>query len=127
MDNNKKLKELEELCSKQENELNELRLKNQGTAKSSSEMVNHAFRSASQAMAISKLGSGEFVDVNETFLKILGYSRQEVIGKSPEYLKLFTDINEINKYIKILPKLKSIRDFVTTLRKYPFFCRYYAA
>jgi PAS domain S-box-containing protein len=116
MDNNKKLKELEELCSKQENELNELRLKNQGTAKSSSEMVNHAFRSASQAMAISKLGSGEFVDVNETFLKILGYSRQEVIGKSPEYLKLFTDINEINKYIKILPKLKSIRDFVTTLR-----------
>jgi len=116
MENKKKLRDLKERCSKLENELNELRHKHLGAAKSSSEMINHAFHSASQAMAISKLNSGEIVDVNETFLKILGYSREEVIGRNPEDLKLFTDITEINKYIKILPKLESIRDYVTTLR-----------
>jgi PAS domain S-box-containing protein len=116
MDNKKKVKELEERCSNLENELNELRLKNQVETKSNSEIVNHTFHFSSQAMAISKLVSGEFVDVNETFLKILGYSREEVIGRNPEDLKLFTDIYEVNKYIKILPKLKSIRDYATKLQ-----------
>jgi PAS domain S-box-containing protein len=116
MDNTKKYKDLEERCRKQENELNELRLKSKSITRSSSEMINHAFHSASQAMAISKLSSGEFVDVNKAFLEILGYSREEVIGKNSEDLNLFTDINEINKYIKILSKLKSIKDFFTTMR-----------
>jgi PAS domain S-box-containing protein len=116
MDNKKKYKDLEERCRNLEKELNKLRLKGHGAAKSSSEMISRAFHIASQAMAISKLDSGEFVDVNEAFLNSLGYSKQEVIGKNSDDLKLFTDINEINKYIKILPKLKSIRDFVTTLQ-----------
>ena len=116
MDNKKKYKDLEERCRNLEIELSKLRSKGYGAARSSSEMINRAFHIASHAMAISKLDSGEFVDVNEAFLKILGYSKQEVIGKNSDDLKLFTDINEINKYIKILPKLKSIRDFVTTLQ-----------
>jgi PAS domain S-box-containing protein len=115
MDNKKKVKDLEERCSKLENELNELRLKNRVTEKSNSEIVNHTFHSSSLAMTISKLASGEFVDVNETFLKILGYSREEVLGRNPENLKLFTNIDEIKKYIKILLKVKSVRDYVTTL------------
>jgi PAS domain S-box/PAS domain S-box/PAS domain S-box len=116
MDDKKKYKDLEERCRKLENELNELRLKGHGAAKSSSEMVNHVFHSASQAIAISKLDTGEFVDVNESFLSMLGYSREEVIGRNADDLKLFTDISQISKYIKILTKLKSIKDFVTTLR-----------
>ena len=116
MDDKKKYKDLEERCRKLENELSELRLKGHGAAKSSSEMVNYVFHSASQAIAISKLDTGEFVDVNQSFLSILGYSREEVIGKNADDLKLFTDINKISKFIKILTKLKSIKDFATTLR-----------
>jgi PAS domain S-box-containing protein len=116
MDDKKKNKDLEERCRKLEKELNELRLKGHGEVKSSSEMVNRAFHSASMAIAISKLDTGEFVDVNDAFLKSLGYSREEVIGKNSDDLKLFTDLNEINKYIKILRRLKSINDFATTMR-----------
>jgi PAS domain S-box-containing protein len=116
MDDKKKYKDLEERCRKLENELSELRLKGHGAAKSSSEMVNYVFHSASQAIAISKLDTGEFVDVNQSFLSILGYSREEVIGKNADDLKLFTDINKISKFLKILTKLKSIKDFATTLR-----------
>jgi PAS domain S-box-containing protein len=116
MDYKKKCKDLEERCSNLENELKKLRQKSHNEAKSSSGMINRAFHSTSQGMAISKLDSGEFVNVNEAFLNILGYSRKEVIGKNSDDLKLFKDIGEINKYIKILPKLKSIRDFVTRLQ-----------
>jgi PAS domain S-box-containing protein len=116
MDNKKKNKDLEERCRQLENELDELRQNGQGAARLSSEMVNRAFHSASLGMAISKLDSGEFFNVNDAFLNILGYAREEVIGKNADNLKLFTDINEVNKYIKILPKLKSIRDFVTVMQ-----------
>jgi PAS domain S-box-containing protein len=37
-------------------------------------------------MAISKIDSGEYVDINESFLTKLGYSRDEVIGKTSREL-----------------------------------------
>jgi PAS domain S-box-containing protein len=79
-------------------------------------MVGRAFHSASLAIAISKLDTGKFVDVNEAFLKSLGYLREEVIGKNSDDLKLFADINEISKFTKILQRLKSVNDFAATVR-----------
>ena len=42
-------------------------------------------------MAISDFKGGAYVDVNETFLKTLGYLRDEVVGKTAGELGLFTD------------------------------------
>jgi len=117
MDDKKKYKDLEERCRKLENELSELRLKGHGAAKSSSEMVNYVFHSASQAIAISKLDTGEFVDVNQSFLSILGYSREEVIGKNADDLKLFTDINKISKDITKKVHISSKNESFPKLQK----------
>lgn len=42
-------------------------------------------------MAISDVGDRRFVDVNSSFLKHLGYSRDEVIGNTAQDLSLFSD------------------------------------
>lgn len=74
------------------------------------------FHSASYLMAINKLDTGQFVDVNEAFQKSLGYTKEEIIGHTTDDLQLFADIEESNKYIKLISKLKSIKDYSITLR-----------
>ncbi|MEI7981478.1 MAG: PAS domain S-box protein [Bacteroidota bacterium] len=55
--------------------------------KLSEEKFSKAFRSNSTLMAISTL-DGVFIDVNDTFLKTLGYSLEEVIGNTSRGLGL---------------------------------------
>jgi PAS domain S-box-containing protein len=83
---------------------------------SSNEMMMRVFHSTSQLIALSKLDTGEFIDVNSAFLEVLGYKKEEIIGKTPEDIELFADIEESNKYIKLISKLKRINDFAITLR-----------
>lgn len=42
-------------------------------------------------MAVSSMHDGKFVEVNTAFLEMLGYSRNEVIGKTSDELSLFVD------------------------------------
>ena len=58
--------------------------------KLSEEKFSKAFQSNSASMAISTL-DGRFIEVNDTFVKTLEYSRDEIIGKTSGQLKLFND------------------------------------
>jgi PAS domain S-box-containing protein len=49
------------------------------------------FRRNPSLMAVSALPAGGFVDVNDAFLQALGYTRQEVIGRTSAELNLFPD------------------------------------
>jgi two-component system, cell cycle sensor histidine kinase and response regulator CckA len=49
------------------------------------------FRHNPALMAVSSLPDRRFVDINNTFLKTLGYTREEVIGKTNQELALFVD------------------------------------
>lgn len=49
------------------------------------------FRHNPAAMAVSDAGSGAYLDVNDTFASILGYSRAELLGHSGLELQLFHD------------------------------------
>ena len=117
MDYKERYDELLESNRKLREEIESLheKLNKQGDGKS--EMIFKVFHTASHLMSISKLTSGEFVDINESFTKTLGYSRKEVIGKTPDSLKMFPDINETDKYLKIIPGLKKIKDYPVVLRK----------
>ncbi|MBN2707027.1 MAG: PAS domain S-box protein, partial [Deltaproteobacteria bacterium] len=52
------------------------------------------FRNNPALMSLSRLPERIFTDVNETFIKTLGYSREEIIGKTANELGLFLDANE---------------------------------
>ncbi len=49
------------------------------------------FNSAPTMMAINKVDDKTFVQVNDAFVNTLGYSREEIIGKSAKDLNLFND------------------------------------
>lgn len=59
--------------------------------KKSEKKFTKAFNSQSVLMAISTVKDGIYVDVNETFLTTLGYTREEVTGKSSAELNIFAD------------------------------------
>lgn len=116
MDYKEKYRKLAEVNKNLESELKNLRSKINNQKAASNDMILKAFYSAPNPMALTSLETGKFLDVNTTFLDILGFDKDEIIGQTPEDLQLFTDIEESNKYIKLLAKLKKIKDLVITLR-----------
>ncbi len=45
-------------------------------------------------MAITKVDTGEYLDINDAFVRKLGYSKQELIGKTGTELNIFLDDNQ---------------------------------
>lgn len=74
------------------------------------------FRSTPQMMAISNLSDGKYIEVNETFLQMLGYTREEIIGKSSEDIELFANLVQSNKFLKQLARLKKVKDFEVSIK-----------
>jgi len=62
--------------------------------KLSEQKFSSAFQSNSAMMAISEFDSGKFMDVNNAFLETLGFSRDEIIGKTSDEFKLYVDQND---------------------------------
>jgi PAS domain S-box-containing protein len=80
------------------------------------EMASIAFHRAPQLMAITNRHSGEFIDVNDSFLDTLGYTRKEIIGLTPNDIQVFADIDDSNKYIRLLSKFSKVSDFPVNLK-----------
>jgi len=59
--------------------------------KLSEEKFSKAFHSNSAVMSLTIFESGKFIDVNDTFLREFGYSRNEVIGFTSQELGIFVD------------------------------------
>ena len=84
--------------------------------KLSEEKFSTAFHSNSALMAISDFKGGAYVDVNETFLKTLGYLRDEVVGKTAGELGLFTDARIRSMLMERLQLHQPVRDVETQVR-----------
>ncbi len=72
----------------------------------SKEKYSKTFHSAPVIIAISNLKTGKYIDINETFLKLLGYNREEVIGHTSIELKIFSSENR-EKVQQLLSKNKA--------------------
>jgi len=59
--------------------------------KQSEEKFSRAFQSGSNLMAISSIKTGRYIEVNDMFLRHLGYTEDEVIGQTSNELNLFED------------------------------------
>ena len=84
--------------------------------KLSEEKFSKAFHSNGALMALSYFEEGGFIDVNETFLKTLNYSKVEVIGKSAKDLNLFVKIDTRNNFINSLKNKDSQKGIEVQVR-----------
>jgi PAS domain S-box-containing protein len=60
------------------------------------------FRNNPVSLIIVSVEDGRFADVNDAFLRNTGYSREEVIGRTSEELRIFPDKNEAARLISVL-------------------------
>jgi PAS domain S-box-containing protein len=70
--------------------------------KESNEKYSKAFQSSPYSITISRLEDGGYIEVNDTFVSISGFTRKEALSNSTIGLNMWKDINERNSIISAL-------------------------
>jgi PAS domain S-box-containing protein len=83
----------------------------------SEEKFSTAFRLNPAAIVIADLSSKSYLDVNETFERITGYRRDEVVGRPWHEVSLWADPESHDRVLTQLTKEGSIRNFDYRFRK----------
>ncbi|MDD4384866.1 MAG: PAS domain S-box protein [Bacteroidales bacterium] len=89
------------------------RLEAEQTIRLSEEKFSKAFENNAVMMTISAFYDGRFMDVNETFLKVTGLKKEQVIGKKSHELNLFSDTNYRTELKESILREGSARDLET--------------
>jgi PAS domain S-box-containing protein len=83
----------------------------------SEEKFSKSFRHSPLLIAITRMSDSRYLDVNETFEQHLGWSRNEVIGRTPHDFNLWVDADKRTAFAKELQTKGSVRDLEVCLRK----------
>ncbi|MCX5976173.1 MAG: PAS domain-containing sensor histidine kinase [Coprothermobacterota bacterium] len=76
----------------------------------SEEKFSRAFQANPALMAVSTIEEGRFLDVNASFLEAIGYSREELIGRTSSDLDLFLDPAQRMTIINRLKETGQVRN-----------------
>ena len=68
----------------------------------SEEKFSKAFSSSPNTVCIVTAKEGTFIDVNDSFLRFTGYSREEAIGHTPVELDLWVNKDDMKKIMKAM-------------------------
>lgn len=82
--------------------------------KDSTELHRMAFRTSPDAVSISKIPSGVYLDVNDGFTKLFGWSRDEVVGKTSSDLEIWLHREDRNGFIQTLESTGHCENFEVT-------------
>jgi two-component system cell cycle sensor histidine kinase/response regulator CckA len=85
-------------------------------SKRAEERFYKAFHLNPEPITIATVSDGRYLDVNESFLRITGYQREEVIGRTSLELKFWERPEDRFKLIQMLEKQGSVRDLEITFR-----------
>jgi PAS domain S-box-containing protein len=92
------------------------RKKAEKALKESEEKFSKAFQASPASISISRLSDGKLIEVNESFLRDKGYTRDEVIGHSAKDLHIWENIEDRQRIIKDLQEGKKVRNEVIQYR-----------
>jgi PAS domain S-box-containing protein len=89
------------------------RKKAEEALRESEERFSTFFRTSPVGTSITRLSDGQFVDINDAFLGLFGYTREEVIGQDPLKLGMWANPEDRAKMVEILQEQGRIKDFET--------------
>jgi two-component system NarL family sensor kinase len=85
-------------------------LRTQRALSLSERMFFTAFRSSPDAVGISTIPGGQFLEVNDSFTRLTGFSHDEVLGRNPPDLKLWKDPARRAEIMAKLQRESEVRD-----------------
>lgn len=81
-----------------------------------SELLSSIYNLNPDAISLTRISDGKFVDCNQEFLNLTGYSREEVIGHTSKELNLFN--NEVRRdYLDAIYKEDNLFNFELRIRR----------
>ncbi len=84
--------------------------------RASEEKLSKAFRLSPSAISITRVSDGRFIDVNESFLSMYGFAREEVIGASVLDTDFWPHYIDRERFVASLDKKGAIRDRDVTIK-----------
>ncbi|MFN8399477.1 MAG: PAS domain S-box protein [Anaerolineales bacterium] len=75
------------------------------------------FRASSIGIHLFRLSDGRSYNVNDAFLEIIGYTREELIGRTANELNLFVNHEAQQAWMKALQEGRSVRNQDTKIRR----------
>jgi PAS domain S-box-containing protein len=82
--------------------------------RASEERFSKAFHRNPQPMSITTVAEGRYLDVNDSFLVMSGYSREEVIGRTSLELRVWDSPEKRAEFIKQMLERRSVVNVETT-------------
>jgi PAS domain S-box-containing protein len=83
----------------------------------SEERFAKAFHASPDALSISRIADGVILEVNDSFMSLFGFTRDELIGKSTLALDIYVDPAVRGRALEILEKDGRIRDFEFEMKR----------
>lgn len=77
----------------------------------SEEKLSKAFQTSPDWISISTLDDGWYLDVNETYLRVTGYTRKEVVGHTSMEINLWNNPDDRKKGLEIIRENGALKDF----------------
>jgi diguanylate cyclase (GGDEF)-like protein/PAS domain S-box-containing protein len=85
--------------------------------RASEERYRTAFQTSIDAITITRMDDGRYLDVNQRFQEITEFARDEVLGKTSPELGLWVDKYDRDRFVDQIHEHAQCRDFQTRLRK----------
>jgi len=82
--------------------------------KGSERRFNNAFHSSPVALSISRISDGTFIDVNQSFLHLFGYKREELIGHKALELNIYNNPGDRNEIVRQLQQNDKVVNYEVT-------------
>ncbi|MBI3406130.1 MAG: PAS domain S-box protein [Acidobacteria bacterium] len=83
----------------------------------SEEKFSMAFRASPDMISISRLSDGKEIEVNDSFLALSGYSREEVLGRTAQDLNMWVRPEDRVLFLAMLRQTNQVRDLEVPYRR----------
>ena len=89
----------------------------QEALRASEERYRTVFQTSPDLVDINRLDDGTFIDANDAYLDILGFEREEVIGRTSWELNIWADPRDRQSFVELLRQNSNCRNLEANLRR----------
>jgi PAS domain S-box-containing protein len=102
---------------RQQQQENSRQINNEAALRQSDEKFRLAFHTSPDSINFNRLSDGIYIDINEGFTKLTGYTREDAIGKSSIDLNIWYDPKDRQRLVKFLQSEGYVENLEASFRR----------